>query len=249
MPPSRQKGTPVTRDFPVRPQAFMRLMLRKVEQRHQKNLNPMLRGTVVTRQADGRVTVQRTGYDAPDLTPYTVLSEPVTPGQDVMLQRVNGENPVVLGAVDSNAHFARVRRQNNQSIPNNSEVALDWEFTSSVSPSTMVNLATNDSRVIARKDGWFEGKAGFAFAANVTGTRAITLYHVDNSSGTLTNIGRTEVGANTTAGRPTDICVVGQWDFSPGDSIECHAFQTSGGALNVSGTPFFPWLSLKFIAP
>lgn len=92
------------------------------------------------------------------------------------------------------------------------------------------STSSNTSRITipSGSSGLWDIGATVQFAANATGSRAVSFI----INGGANPLARHEITVNG-AGNDTSINISTTWLFAVGDYIECTAFQSSGGNLNV----------------
>ena len=122
---------------------------------------------------------------------------------------------------------ARAYHNAAQSIANATNVALAFN-SERFDTDTIHDTATNNSRLTCKTAGKYLVNANVSFAANATGFRQLTI---------VLN-GVTEIAAlwlpNQGAGLATTVVVSTLYDLAVNDYIQAFAYQTSGGALDVS---------------
>lgn len=134
-----------------------------------------------------------------------------------------------------NTAYARVYRQANQTIPNNTETLVIWQTAEYAEPESMWRVGS-PTKVFAPYDGLFEIKTNGAFAFNLTGTRYLHI-RVNGESAAIQTISPITTGAGISVN--TDLTL------RAGDNVSVGAYQDSGGNLSLLwNLKFFPMLSL-----
>lgn len=121
--------------------------------------------------------------------------------------------------------MVRVRRSTNQSIANNTLVAVTFD-TESYDTDGMHSTSVNTNRLTIVTPGKYATKAKAVYEASVSGVVAAFL----RVNGTITIDFDQRPPA---AGVVTSVSASGEYAFAAGDYIEFIAYQTSGGALNL----------------
>lgn len=91
------------------------------------------------------------------------------------------------------------------------------------------SIVSNTSRLTAPVAGIYQITCTAQFATNGTGDRRLKL-----RLNAATDLAQSAVQAATTASATTDLVVTTLYRLAATDYVECHAYQASGGALNVS---------------
>jgi hypothetical protein len=108
---------------------------------------------------------------------------------------------------------------------------------------------TNSSRITAPESGLYTVAASVEFEANATGSRRINVRK--NAAGVQTagtSLRFVVVNAVAGAGNETTVAATFDTQLVQGDYIECFAHQSSGAALNVTGTLAGTFLSIRWTA-
>lgn len=112
-----------------------------------------------------------------------------------------------------------------QSIPNNTSTAISWD-SEEFDNSSMITPTS--STITVQADGVYTITAEGAFAANATGIRGLEI--VINGGSAAGGAYVTTVGA----GVSHRIIYANDYLLAASDTVQINAFQTSGGALNLS---------------
>lgn len=119
-----------------------------------------------------------------------------------------------------------------QSIPNNAVTAVALN-TERYDTDAMHDTVTNNSRITIKTAGLYVIYANVVFAASTAGQRTLQLTLNGNNSQVLVGI---DQGANPTVGNGTSMAVSTIWKFAVNDYFTAVAYQTSGGALNLTAS-------------
>ena len=242
--------------------------------RHSTTLPPILVGSrshsdtsahTIVSDGDGLLSIYGVGWDGVDYAIGAIISMVVdgTPGAGAMPTRIDfavspdgSETPAVAMSInpDGTVTFentidgltafrgALVDLASNYSLADATNTAIPW--TSEVEdPENLHSNTVNNTRITVPTGVSRVRPVGtVTFASNSTGLRQIQ-FVLNGSS--VEGIGTTSIGAN--ASGTTTINISGYpISVSPGDYVECKAYQNSGGSLNiVSGTS--TWFGLEII--
>jgi len=120
---------------------------------------------------------------------------------------------------------ARVYRTTNQSIPHNTNTALQFDAETYDTANFHDNV-TNNTRLTIPYAGKYSISASIDFVQNTTGTRHV-FFLINGTTFIAGNTGPATTLPNTT------VALEAKYSFSAGDYVECLVYQNSGGALNV----------------
>jgi hypothetical protein len=136
------------------------------------------------------------------------------------------------------AALLRCSLSGNQSIANNSNVAVEWTA-ENYDTDFLHSLVTNPTRITATVKGCYEFDVSGQFDANATGSRYLLL-RVNG----ITDYALNWVLANSSG--DTWVHASDQLYLNKGDYVEVLAFQNSGGALNLKSAQG-TYLTCKFV--
>lgn len=165
---------------------------------------------------------------APSLPHASLSGAPVDESVDDVHHTLG--NGATQAAAGDHAHAepaaigARVYHSAAQSVNNASWTVLAFNSERWDSDG-MHSTTTNNSRITCKTAGKYMITFCGSYASNAAGDRLFQF--VLNS----TIIGVVRVGANSAAATALSLATI--WDLAVGDYVEVHAYQTSGGALNV----------------
>jgi hypothetical protein len=148
-------------------------------------------------------------------------------------QKTEIDAHLIKNAIDAHASIpqARVSHSASQSIAHNTVTTLVFD-TEEIDTDAMHSNVTNNSRLTINTAGKYIIESYMTFASNATGSRAVVV----KKNGTITLV---SISQNSVSDTTTRICTVAPLiTLSIGDYIETHAFQVSGGSLDVSGQVF-----------
>lgn len=144
------------------------------------------------------------------------------------------DNILYLKDREDNPPRAFAYHSTTQSIATGADtaVALDSEF---VDSATLHSIATNTSRITipSGQDGWWLFTGRVEFAANATGQRKLIL-----RLGGTTEIAGVQLDAAAGA-NVTKLAIAFMWNAAAAEYYELIVSQNSGGALNLSTSPYF----------
>lgn len=155
---------------------------------------------------------------------------PVPKVRDLQLQK----NFDALTKRIENPPRCRVYSDTNVSIANNDTTQVVTFNQERYDPHGMHDVSTNNSRITFPADGTYAVGGNFQFAANATGRRQLGI----RLNGT-TLLAVEEYSGAVSATVPCNMGIYTEYEFAAGDYVEIRAFQTSGGALNVSAVGNF----------
>lgn len=135
-------------------------------------------------------------------------------------------------------------RSSNQSIPNATETTVTFNA-EKFDTDAMHSTSVNTSRITAVTAGLYQITLRLYFAANSTGYRWGRIY-LNGVGFTLLDVDTADAPSSTAG---TVFCQVEQY-LDVGEYVEASCYQTSGGALNLSGstTVEATWFSARWIA-
>lgn len=122
-----------------------------------------------------------------------------------------------------------VSSSTNQSLSDSTNTVLTCD-TETFDNNAMHNPSTNTSRITAKAAGRYLVSANVQFVANGTGWRKLSIKQTVSSVSTTVNLFQIAAGGIT-----EDVILSGSrvFNLAVDDYVECSAYQTSGGALNV----------------
>lgn len=122
---------------------------------------------------------------------------------------------------------ARVYKSGAQSIPNNAVTELTYDL-ERWDTDSLHSTVTATGRFTAQRKGKYVISSDVTFASNTTGARAILMRH--NASFVI----QRQDAAATASSTAISLNMSTIYELDIGDTVHVEAFQTSGGALNVS---------------
>jgi len=131
----------------------------------------------------------------------------------------------------------KVYKTANQSVANSTWAAVAWTA-ETFDTDTMHDNTTNNTRITFTTAGTYQIVFNVFWAANTTGSRYVTIEKngtTTQGSGTVLLDGLS-VPASTASGTSFGQSITFIEEFAAADWINLFVFQTSGGALNLSGT-------------
>lgn len=127
---------------------------------------------------------------------------------------------------------ARVTSTANQSIPNNTETAINFDGTDRYDTNNIHSPTTNNTRLTCNTAGTYIIVGQTSFVGNATGYRSLRINL--NAATTIAVLQSNPPGSVECA-----LVVSTIWDMAIGDYVQLAVLQTSGGALNVYGNTIY----------
>lgn len=132
----------------------------------------------------------------------------------------------ILAQLDTLGACCRAYHTLDQSTANATETTLAFN-SERFDTDTIHDTATNNSRLTCRSAGKYQITAFVTWGANATGNRYISI-HLNGGAVAIAAMRQLPV-----AGQETEMDLPTLYSLAVGDYLEVHAYQTSGGALNV----------------
>jgi hypothetical protein len=170
------------------------------------------------------------GFDSPGVLDATDLNEKIVDVLNFLL----------------NKPAAELRMSTTQSIPNNSYTALTFDtedLDDDPAGTGGHSTSSNTTRYTAVYAGWYEFSGGCGFAASATGLRGLRWA----KNGSAVNAAEAFYPP-TASSTPIYPARTKKIFLNVGDYVELQVFQTSGGALNTTGSSTDqPSMSVKWV--
>ncbi len=139
--------------------------------------------------------------------------------------------------VSLGAPAVRVYNSGNVSIPDSAETAVTWD-TEDFDTDGSHSVSANTSRLTAPIAGTYIIMAKIGWAAHATGLRNVVIRY--NGATRIDDVVDNPPGASTFRQ-----AIITSYHLAAGDYVECMAWQSSGGALNVErDANRFSWFSM-----
>lgn len=119
--PSKSSG------MAIYPAELVRMILGKVEKRHQKQLNPWFRATIAGFSGEGLAYLTKTGEANFDDQPCLFIGEQPAIGDQVYCIRVNGQQPLIIGPIAHKIPSAYAWKSTVSNIPTSEARAISWD--------------------------------------------------------------------------------------------------------------------------